>query len=82
MTYDRGKNYWEKASEDEEEWRRQGKRRNSYFTRRIDGRRNDKKRITRYAVRRGLQFAQSCTEATRTCITIDKSGTFPCELAF
>jgi hypothetical protein len=68
MTYDIGKNYWQEESEDEEEWKRQGKRRNSYFPRRIDGRRKDKERITQYAVRRDLQFAESCTEA-RTCTT-------------
>jgi len=77
MTYDRGKNYWQEGIEDEEEWKEQGKRRNSYFPKRIEGRRKGKERITRYEVRRGLQFAESCTEA-RTCTTkLIKAVHFP-----
>jgi hypothetical protein len=77
MTYDRGKNYWQEASEDEGEWKRQVTRRSSYFPRRIDGRRKDKEGITRYAVCRGLQFAESCTEAKTCTRELIKAVHFP-----
>ena len=72
MIYKRGK----KNVKTGKKGKRQGKRRNSNFPRRIGGRRKDKERIQRNSVLRGLQFAESCRERRRWNTELIKTANF------